>query len=349
MGLISLVHLTDEKRDEIKAAIGGSVDIPHVVIYNWPADREPCSRAELYRIFQATKPPYQEAVDETFSMFIDQDETRDGAYCIILAQKTFSGRRPILLHTLRDIGDALGFWHAIWNPFEHGRRGTRLNNARVNTTLFDGPLRARKCPFEVVPCPDHFNFFTAQTDYCCFVLSQMTETQFRHVRQKLFSEVEDTMQFIDAAKLVRTPDIPGLMAYFESDQYVKSGQDELPQFFLAIDDKTLTGVADGETMDLVIVADRRALCADIYDDNGNCYGSWSPGYAYSRLDAEMAVNLCTSLSVCNMDFVECCEDPEFSCWSMFQRWKDANEGVFRQTLGRVDVEGMCRDLGDLSA
>jgi len=110
----------------------------------------------------------------TFSMCIDRDEMRDGGYCIIVAHETFSALRPICLNRLCDIGDALYFWHAIWNPFEYGRRGTRSNYARVNTTIFDGPLRSRTWRFEVVSCPDNLAF--ACCDNCCFILSQMTKT-----------------------------------------------------------------------------------------------------------------------------------------------------------------------------
>lgn len=347
------MHLSDDKRDEIKASIESSDAVPNVVIYNWPADREPCTRAEMYRTFQATKPPYQEEVDETFSLFIDQDSSGD--YCILLVRETISAGTPLFLSTLRDVEDASRFWHAVWHPFEHGRRGTQCDSVRVNTTLFDGPLRSRSVPIEVVPCPDHFDFSGADNDYCCFILSPMTETQFRHVRQKLFSWVEDRMQFINVSKLVPTPDIPGLMTFFESDQYVQSGQDELPNFFLAIDDKTLKGVedkdtmVDEDTMGLVLVAERAGLSVQVCDTDNKPFASWAPGYGYCRLDAYRAVNTCTGLSVCNISFSEWCDEPEFSCWSGFQGWKDANEDKFINELGQIQLAAMCRDLGDLSA
>lgn len=347
LSLISLVHIPDEKINKIKAEIGSSDAIPHVVIYNWPADQEPCSRTEMYRIFQATKPPYHKDVDETFSMFIDRDEMRDGEYCIIVAHETFSALKPICLNRLRDTGDALQFWHAIWNPFEYGRRGTRSNNARVNTTIFDGPLRSRTLGFEVVSCPDNLAF---AGDFCCFILSQMAETQFRRVRRELFSEVEGIVQFVDVSKLIKTPDIQGLMRYFESDEYVKSGQQELPIYFLAIDDRTLKGVANEDYENLVIAADKSTLCVDIQDDDYNCYyASWSPGYAYGRLDASSAVDLCINLSCANMDFGEFCQVPECSYWSVFHQWKDVNEDMIKMALelGRISFKG--RDLEDMFA
>lgn len=349
LSLISLVHIPEKELSDLKAAIGSSDGIPHVVIHNWPSNKEPCSRAEMYYIFQATKPHHQEEVDETFVMFIDHDGSPNGGYRVILADEPLSTLQPIGLSWLFDNKDALRFWHAVWHPFEHGRRGTRRGHARVNTTIFDGDLRHRKTYFEDVYNPDDLLF---SGNCVIFILSQMTETQFRRVRQKFSDATEETLQFVDVSRHVKTPDIKGLMGYFESDEFVNSGK-EPPTHFLAIDNWTPEGVTkDDEDNNKahendeasVIVISKHGLSVSIKDDKCESYASWYPGYAYCKLDAEQAVNLWVNLDVGNMDLIDMCGEPEFAYWDGFRQWRDMNEDMTEKSGGRIDIEGACYSL-----
>lgn len=351
--LISLVHLPDQVLDDLAAKIGATDDVPHVVIHNWPDNQEPCSRPEMYRIFQAIKPLPHDDVDETFLMFIDGDRSPDGYHVIfateVLVRSPHISFRPhsIVLSRLHDMQDSPRYWHAIWNPFEVGRRGTRVNNARANCTIFDSDLRTKKSEFEVISDPDHLSLSFGVLTVFIFILSPMTESELRRVRWQHFYLHDDPLQFIDVSQLIHTPDIEGLVSYFESEDFAELGETP-PSHFLAIDDGTL-GPARGEDESLddsaseetdlsddVIVVSSNPLSVWVKDDEGRIYAQYSLGYGYARLEARKALDLCSNLEVGNMDFIEVCQ-PEYVYWGSFQPWIEENEDAVEE--GQFSLKG----------
>lgn len=343
---------------ELKKSIrAGEEDVSDIIIYNWPNPEEPCSRAELYRIFQSIKSPRLDGVEQAFAMFIDSAtlSSLDDGYHLILADETFSTTRRhpsqsrnqlIQLSRLHDKRDALSYWRAIWNPFPEQPKRFMVNSITVNAAIEGTDLRLKKRGFEQVANPDELVFSSSSV---VFILSAMKESDVRRIRKHLLSHVqeEEALQFIDMSDRIESPDMFGLVSYFESEEFIKSGT-QPPSTFLAIDEQTLEVANAMESMgsnavdradaeEAVIAASNQVPVLSVYDDAGAEYASINLGYAYDRFPVTTARQLLVNLAVGNMDFMEFSPDPEYLIWDACEQWVDEHEFAY----GRIDIERAC--------
>ncbi|KAI9035138.1 alpha/beta-hydrolase [Aspergillus affinis] len=327
--LISLVHLSETEASAILSQPWTNEQIENVEILNWPDDQSPCSRAEMYRIFQAVKTPGSPNIDQAFAMFIDTSEERE--HSIIFAKEWQKegerGDNTVQLSAVKDLSDAVGIWHLIWNPsLNHSRGGVvRCNDFRVNPSLFyshkldDG--------FENINNPDEI---VVSNDACLvFVLEKMGDRDVRTTCDEVLSEIEETVRFVDVSHVIKTPDIEGLVAFFESPEFIQSGQ-EIPRYFFAVDRLSLEAArGDEEEAACIIIAGRKDLGMLVAKpdeerlrDGDEPYGHQCLGYDYARLNACGAAEAWTGLDVMTMESYEISEEVKTAFFGTVSTWAE---------------------------
>ncbi|PLB53805.1 alpha/beta-hydrolase, partial [Aspergillus steynii IBT 23096] len=315
LSLISLVHLSEEDINGILSQPWTNEQIENVQIMNWPADEKPCSRGDLYRIFQAVKTPRSHDIDQAFAMFIDVLAEGSGPR-IFLAQEwkkeNERGDNNIQLSRMEDLRDAMEIWHMVWNPFPNDRQGGGVwyNDFKVNANLFYS--KRLDGEFERIQNPDEF---TLSYDCCLvFVLEKMPEKEVRSLWESVPLEIEQGVQFLDVSHLIKTPDMEGLMEFFESKQFLLTGQ-RPPRYLLAVDRRSLEA-ADGDDEDAacIFIAARKDVNLIlekphevVMREGHELYGCHCLGYDYDRLDVCSASEAATDLDCQNIESFEISE------------------------------------------
>ncbi|KAH8433018.1 uncharacterized protein LDX57_010656 [Aspergillus melleus] len=327
--LISLVHLSEEETGAILSRPWTNEQIENVEIINWPADKESCSRAEMYHIFQAVKTPRVPSIDQAFAMFIDTCEEHEHGIIFATEWKKEGERRGNTVHLSRveNLSDAIGIWQMIWNPsLTHARGGVvSYNNFRVNPSLFYS--NKLDDAFEKVSNPDEFVVFD---DACLiFVLEKMTDRDVRSMCGKVLLGIDQALQFVDVSQFITTSDIEGLVAFFESPEFIQSGQ-EIPQYFFAVDRHSLEiATGDEEEAPCIMLAGRKHLDLLVekpdeerFRDGDEPYGRQCLGYDYARLNACNAVDVWTDLEVMNIESFEISEEIETAYFGTVSKWAE---------------------------
>lgn len=338
MTLISLVHIPEGEISSLKSVIGTSEDTPNVVIVNWPAHKDPGTRADLYRIFQVARPNITD-VDEGFVLFLDIDrQTGNNVYHILRAHQRYSealGADDVVkVVSLKEIKVALEFWHIIFNPFERGGRVSWDNGARVNPILNNWPPGSGRSfehgPYsDIIPNPDKFVFGRGSP---VFILQKMSDNDLRVIQSYLSMNDLSEPVLYDVSKHIQSPDMEGLVAFFESEEF---GQ-EPPTRFIAVDNMTLdtaqqvleerhrTWRNDVDESHATIFACQDQLCLEFQDDVDEIYATVCLGYAYGQQDPWGAISTWNNLDVGNMYFWECIPHWAWVNWTSAETWLNEN-------------------------
>ncbi|KAH9909918.1 hypothetical protein F4778DRAFT_24797 [Xylariomycetidae sp. FL2044] len=313
---ISLVHLEQAEIEDLKSTIKESeTNLPEdappiqdIQILNWPANQQPCSREEMYRIFQAIRTPSPDRADETLAFFIDKEnyplDPEEPPGIIVATSRrnkeayTQKQRRShetgMEVDQMSPPEDILKLWHSVFYPPKPADR------QHVG-------VRYRTCySKERVSDPERPTCGDTGTSWYIFLLCPMTEAQIRRIRDWATRHVEqDCVQFVNVAKHLRTPDLASLLHLFKSDEF--KNYSDMPMDFVAIDEEAV----DDEYMCIV---------ASSITKSHRCEGGQEVGYDYvgfewERGSYEAAADAHVQLSVANMHFDEMFGDPERIYWS----------------------------------
>lgn len=153
----------------------------------------------------------------------------------------------------------------------------------------------------------------------------MTEEELQTIQKELFSQVNADLQWIDLSQKLESPNMEGLMDYFESKDFEL---DAPPSQFIAVDRKTLRVAnkpADqrNESRSVILASIEGGLLW-FKDDMEDIHGSIYAGYGFQRSSVEDSTTAVTNLSVGNMDFAELFDRPEFIYWSGYHSWAASN-------------------------
>lgn len=163
-------------------------------------------------------------------------------------------------------------------------------------------------------------------DWPVFIIESMTPEELErlasYAEDRMVDEYENTQWFNVADKL-KSPDMKGLLAWFESPQCDFPNP---PSYFLAVDRWSLE-VADDQSKfsDLwaeCMVASEEGGAIYLRDDEHNNYASWTCGYGYNRESFEDGVGICTNLSQGNQSFSELVQGPEYLYWKASKQWAE---------------------------
>lgn len=326
----------------LKSVIGTSKDIPNVEIVNWPGGKEPGTRDDLYRIFQHVEPNFKD-IDESYVLFLDEDkQAGSNKYHILRAKQVvipdnFGQRDSVVdVVSFTEKERALEFWDIIWNPFGRGHRTVMVSSARVNPILFNHPpgngASFKHGAFsDMIPNPDKVVFQPRNhgLQLPVFVLEEMSSRDIQTTRSYILSHELDYPVLYDISKRIPSPDMQGMMAYFESEEFLKTDQ-EPPSEFIAVDRTTLSlAKQDGpygevDETDAMIIASEEPLRLQIQDDQDEIYAHICLGYAYGRQDPEEANSTWCNVSISNMYFTECVENVSWVRWASVQDYTDEN-------------------------
>ncbi|KAJ6131046.1 hypothetical protein N7523_001506 [Penicillium sp. IBT 18751x] len=160
---------------------------------------------------------------------------------------------------------------------------------------------------------------------CVLILESMSKEELQTIQEELFSEVDTDLEWIDLSQKLRSPDMEGLMDFFESKDYEL---DSPPDHFTAVDRKTLRAankpVDQRDESRSVILASIEGGLLWFKDDMEDIHGSIYTGYGFQRSSVEDSMTAVTNLSVGNMDFAELFDRPEFIYWSGYHSWAASN-------------------------
>ncbi|KAJ5081333.1 hypothetical protein NUU61_009597 [Penicillium alfredii] len=316
--LVSLVHLSDTAQEEIQSSIERDV-----TIRNWP-EHEPCSRAQLYPIFHAIKVCHDET-DDAYALLIDHDF--NGNPTILAAglggPHWASPELDMLeLHRLA-MSDVAQFWTVVWTPFAHHPKPEMMNGLRTNPSIRDTGCGTGG-PTELVANPD--NIPNSWTGLPVFILDTMTETERRIIREELLG-TPDGVMWTDVSDQLESPDMHGLLAYFEATFDNARGP---PAHFLAVDRKSLeialTPADERDESEAMIIASDGGCSAWFRDDTDQMLGLLHMGYGYRRMEGEEAESGWINLDVGNLFFEDVFEadsvTPDIVYWSWINLSKD---------------------------
>ncbi|RAK98086.1 uncharacterized protein BO80DRAFT_467223 [Aspergillus ibericus CBS 121593] len=327
--LISLVHLPPNTQENLESTIGH-----RIIIHNWPPHQEPCSRAQLYRMFQALKICHP-GNDQAFALFIDEDAD---SYHIVRATGSSvpnisdPGAKKVELSTL-PFEQVQNFWTAAWNP-----------ESRTPSRMPQGPYRYNPAMWELhtfggEPIVDPDDIPGSLDTSIIFILEPMTPTELRKIRSEMFTQSDEPYMWVDVSDRLISPDMQGLLAYFESEEFTHHAP---PSQFLAIDRKTLSDAMDPiderEDWEAIIVASYEGGDIWFEDEEHRAFGHISTGYGYDRKDFEEAEMAYINLKIENMSYDELCPDGRMVYWSAYRAWAENHMGgTFARSFG---PEGM---------
>ncbi|PYH46068.1 uncharacterized protein BP01DRAFT_34979 [Aspergillus saccharolyticus JOP 1030-1] len=327
--LISLIHLPAVVQENLKALM------PHAVtIRNWPEHTEPCSHAQLYRMFQAIKISHP-GIDEAFALFIDEDCE---GYHVVAAEGASAYRSDPrdkrLSLAVCPFDKVQDFWTAAFHP-----------TSQIPAFLPDGPYRYNPAMYSMrnwggEPIVDPDDIAGSIDHNLIFILEAMTPSELRKIRAELFPAPDQEYMWVDVSDRLPSPDMQGLLAYFESEEFEEHPP---PREFLAIDRKTLEVALEPaderEDWEAIIVASNEGGDVWFDDDKNRAFGHISTGYGYGRMNLEEAEIAHTNLSIQNMSWDELCSDGEVVYWSAYRTWAERNMGeeTFARSFGPEGV------------
>ncbi|KAJ5539111.1 hypothetical protein N7513_007443 [Penicillium frequentans] len=160
-----------------------------------------------------------------------------------------------------------------------------------------------------------------------FILEEMTEKEIQKIKD-LFSKTEDQfdcdLDWVDVSSKIETPDIEGLLEYFESEEHEMQSP---PRYFLAVDRDALKSATHPKgkgASEAVILASQEAGELQFSDDLGDKHSEVCMGYGVVPRSVEDAMMAVLNLSLANMDFSEIVSGYEYVYWKGYQAWVDAN-------------------------
>ncbi|PYH94347.1 hypothetical protein BO71DRAFT_441079 [Aspergillus ellipticus CBS 707.79] len=327
--LISLVHLSTTAQETLTSKIGHPI-----IFHNWPEHQEPCSHAQLYRLFQALK-ICQQGNDQAFALFFDDDG--EGYHIIRATGSSVSNvsdpdAKKLHLSTL-PFDKVQDFWTAAWNP-----------ESRVSSRMPRGPYRYNPAMWEIhvfggEPIVDPDDIPGSLDTSVIFILEKMTPTELRKIRSEVFGETEEEFMWVDVSDKLVSPDMQGLITYFESGEF---SNDAPPREFLAIDRKTISdamqSVDERDDLEAFIVASYEGGDVWFDDDMNHSFGHISTGYGYARRDFDEAEMAYINLKIANVGYDEMCGDGQVVYWSAYRAWAEKHMGeTFARSFG---PEGM---------
>lgn len=307
--LISLVHLSDEEIKRIQSSIGTTRKITSVAIHNWPNPDEPCTRAELYYIFQAIKPSIADPeLDETFALFLDknwdavdtQTDNDDNRYHVLCAYQIVYDnhdkkhyQNTIDIFSLVDLNQApLKLWHMIWHPFGAARRRMRVHGARINYTpnhQDKNETFTKGAYTDVITNPE--KLVLGSSGAVVFILDGAISSNaknLREIRDYLSQDWEGAFVFYDVSRYLETADVHGLVTFLESEKYLATNK-KSPYMFMAVNQTTLQMVQQlnedqsedsmeeeeekHETKPIIFGAQEPLFLDFKYDDDGSQHGT----------------------------------------------------------------------------
>ncbi|KAJ5754161.1 uncharacterized protein N7511_008314 [Penicillium nucicola] len=338
--LISLVYLPETELENLQSMIGCPA-----IIHNWPEGQEPCSRAELFRMFQALKISHPDNY-EAFALFINEfpkfDETPEfpGGYQIVRANEsnfpnaphTYNSRLEL---TVLQSDKVAQCWNAAWYPESH-----------IPPSLPNGPFKYNPAMWDLndfggdeIVNPD--DIARSLSSSVIFVLEKMTETELRTIQWEIFDRYnsDEMFMWVDVSDRLVSPDMQGLVAYFESEEFAHHRP---PHHFLAVDRQTLSDAMEPlderDELEAIIVASFEAGDVWFSDDMNHGYGHISTGYGHYRGDMEEVESIHINLSISNMSWSELCEGSPVVYWSAYRKWaEEHSEKSFARSFG---PEGM---------
>ncbi|PYI08334.1 hypothetical protein BO78DRAFT_468551 [Aspergillus sclerotiicarbonarius CBS 121057] len=327
--LISLVHLSTMAQENLESTIGHPI-----IIHNWPEHQEPCSRAQLYRMFQALKICHQ-GNDQAFALFIDDDA--DGHHIVRATGSSVPnvsdpGAKKLELTTL-PFDQVRNFWTAAWNP-----------ESRTPSRMPRGPYMYNPAMWELnvfggEPIVDPDDIAGSLDTSVIFILETMTPTELRKIQSEMFMGADEPFMWVDVSDRLVSPDMQGLLTYFESEEFANEAP---PNNFLAVDRKTLSDamepIDEREDWESIIVASYEGGDVWFDDDMQRSFAHISTGYGYDRRDPEEAENAYINLKIANMSYDELCPDGQMVYWSAYRPWAEKHMG---ETFARsFSQEGM---------
>ncbi|OJK02128.1 hypothetical protein ASPACDRAFT_1854134 [Aspergillus aculeatus ATCC 16872] len=334
--LISLIHLPPVVQENLETMIGH-----RIIIHNWPPHQEPCSRAQLYRMFQALKIRHPD-IDEAFALFIDEDSE---GYHVVRARgasgySVFDPRDKRLELDILSFEKVRDFWTAAWNPYSRTSNRMPRGPYRYNPAMYD--VHAHGGGGEPIVDPD--DIAGSLGSDVIFVLERMTPSELRQIRTELFPCPDQEYMWVDVADRLASPDMQGLLAYFEtSEEFAHHHRNHCPPLqFLAVDRRTLADAMEPaderEDWEAVIVASYEGGDVWFQDETGRSFGYLSTGYGYERRNLEEAEGVYINVNISNMSWSEMCEQSPVVHWSAYRAWaEDPEKESFARSFG---PEGM---------
>lgn len=333
--LVSLVHLSEEDLKSILSQPWQHKNVHDVRIINWPAEEELCTRATLHRVFQTVKTPRLHDIDQAFMMFID-DLGEEHKYTILLAQEFVkeSSTNDELVHLseMKSLQDAVDVWHMIWNPNRWEWRGVGDNDVsfKVNVDLEE----KLSSTIETFHNPDRLALSAER--HLVFVLDQMSQKEVWSIWEIAQPENELGVQFIDVSHLIKTPDMEGLLKFFESEQFLSTGQ-KPPSYLFAADRRSLeAATGDDQDASCILLAARKDVILmsekprkDAMLEGDEPYGCQCLGYDYDRLNGYDASEAATDLHCQNIESFEISEDLKTVYFDTVKEWTDKQDGFGR--------------------
>jgi hypothetical protein len=268
-------------------------------------------------MFQALK-IFHEGNDQAFALFIDDDA--EGYHILGAAGSSVpnisdpdASKLELGILPFTKVGE---FWNAAWNP-----------ESRIPTHVPRGPYRPNPAMagFHVVgePIVNPDDIPGSLGADVVFVLEAMTPTELRTIRTEMFSMTDENFMWVDVSDRLVSPDMQGLMAYFESGEFANHSP---PQTFLAVDRKTLSDamepIDEREDWEAIIVASCEGGDVWFRDEMHHAFAHVSTGYGYDRKDFDEAEMAYINLKLANMSFGELCHGCPVVYWSAYRAWAE---------------------------
>ncbi|KAJ5263813.1 hypothetical protein N7478_011418 [Penicillium angulare] len=185
-----------------------------------------------------------------------------------------------------------------------------------------------------------------------FILESMTGDEIQKIETALLAKGlhDDFFTWVDVSSKLESPDMEGLIAYFESEENEFRTP---PSYFLAVDREAvrITNLpAEKQKRECpIILASKDGGRLSFGDELGDTHSRINLGYGFQALGIEEAINASVNLSVGNMDFEELAPGPEYVYWLGYQAWVDQNLDDYEDGeksfdcawvpgQGRIDVE-----------
>ncbi|KAJ5080954.1 hypothetical protein N7456_013664 [Penicillium angulare] len=327
--VIFLFPTEDEERDQFMQQLITTDEDWH--------DRPPGSPRRLLQVPWLMDIPVSSSV---ISSIVKQEEASDSM--IFVDEQSRIDNSVILAHYDEDDYT----FHTVRAPIN--RANLLLSAAKDEGFRIDGLVHVLENPEEGVLTKEK-NYYSEGS---IFILESMTEYEIQNIETALLARGLDDDEFawVDVSSKLESPDMEGLLAYFESEENEMKSP---PSYFLAVDREavriTNLPAEEQERECPIILASKDGGRLRFGDELSDIHSSLNLGYGFEALEIQNAVNAVVNLSVGNMDFGELAAGPEYLYWKRYQAWVDENLDEYEDGektfdcawvpgQGRIDVE-----------
>jgi hypothetical protein len=223
------------------------------------------------------------------------------------------------------------YWNAAWNPDSDVPRNVPKGPYKYNPAMWE----LNSFGGEPIVNPDDIP--GSLNTSVIFVLEKMTQIEIRKIRSEIFHhrESDEDFMWVDVSDRLASPDMQGLVAYFESGKFANHSP---PRYFLAVDRQTLLDAmepeGEREGYEAIIVASNEACDVWFRDETNRSWAHLSTGYGYYRGDYEETEGIFINLITSNMSWDEMCENSPVVHWSAYRTWAGKNSGEsFSRSFG----------------